>query len=66
MVAGLAYASARELGMDLDGLRSVTTASSGATWFGDKFHDIDWWREGYEANNTIGIWGKTSAPGSMQ
>lgn len=50
-----AYARARELGMDLDKLRAVMSASSGATWFGDRFDDIDWAREGYEAGNTIGI-----------
>jgi 3-hydroxyisobutyrate dehydrogenase len=50
-----AYARARELGVDLDKLRAVMSASSGATWFGDRFHDIDWAREGYEAGNTIGI-----------
>ena len=50
-----AYARARELGADLDALRSVMMASSGSTWFGDHFDDIDWSREGYETNNTIGI-----------
>ena len=50
-----AYYRARELGVDLEALRSVMTASSGATWFGDHFHEIDWSREGYEADNTIGI-----------
>jgi 3-hydroxyisobutyrate dehydrogenase len=50
-----AYARAIELGADLEALRSVMKASSGATWFGDNFQDIDWSREGYETNNTIGI-----------
>ncbi len=50
-----AYARALELGVDLEALRSVMKASSGATWFGDNFHDIDWAREGFEPNNTIGI-----------
>jgi 3-hydroxyisobutyrate dehydrogenase-like beta-hydroxyacid dehydrogenase len=50
-----AYARARELGVGLETLRSVMQASSGATWFGDHFHDIDWSREGYERNNTVGI-----------
>ncbi len=50
-----AYARARELGVDLEALRSVMQASSGGTWFGDHFHDIDWSREGYEAGNTFGI-----------
>jgi 3-hydroxyisobutyrate dehydrogenase-like beta-hydroxyacid dehydrogenase len=50
-----AYARARELGADLETLRSVMQASSGATWFGDHFHEIDWSRQGYEPDNTIGI-----------
>ena len=50
-----AYARARELGADWGALRSVMMASSGSTWFGDHFHEIDWSREGYETNNTIGI-----------
>jgi 3-hydroxyisobutyrate dehydrogenase-like beta-hydroxyacid dehydrogenase len=50
-----AYARAVELGVDLQALRSVMKASSGATWFGDHFHEIDWAREGFEADNTIGI-----------
>jgi len=50
-----AYARARELGVDLETLRSVMKASSGATWFGDHFHEIDWAREGYQTDNTIGI-----------
>ena len=50
-----AYARARELGVDLEALRSVMRASSGATWFGDHFHEIDWSREGHKPDNTIGI-----------
>lgn len=50
-----AYARAKVLGMDLAALRSVMQASSGATWFGDHFHEIDWSHEGYEPDNTIGI-----------
>jgi len=50
-----AYARAVELGADLEALRAVMKASSGATWFGDHFDEIDWAREGYEADNTIGI-----------
>lgn len=50
-----AYARARELGVDLERLRAVMQASSGATWFGDRFHDIDWAREGFAADNTFGI-----------
>jgi putative dehydrogenase len=50
-----AYARARELGVDIEALRTVMKASSGSTWFGDNFGDIDWSREGYGADNTIGI-----------
>ena len=34
------------------------TGNSGATWFGEKIQDNDWWRQGYEANNTVGDSGK--------
>lgn len=54
-VVAVRRAYARELGADLEALRSVMKASSGSTWFDDHFHDIDWSREGFEANNTIGI-----------
>ena len=50
-----AYARAREPGADLQALRSVMKASSGSTWFGDHFDEIDWSREGYQAQNTIAI-----------
>jgi 3-hydroxyisobutyrate dehydrogenase-like beta-hydroxyacid dehydrogenase len=49
------YARARALGADLGALRQVMAASSGSTWFGDRFEEIDWAREGYAADNTIGI-----------
>lgn len=49
------YARARELGADLDALRAVMGASSGSTWFGDHFNDIDWSRQAYATDNTIGI-----------
>ena len=29
--------------------------SSGGTWFGNQFKVIDWAREGYSPDNTIGI-----------
>jgi hypothetical protein len=29
--------------------------SSGGTWYGDRFDDIAWSREGYDPGNTIGI-----------
>jgi 3-hydroxyisobutyrate dehydrogenase-like beta-hydroxyacid dehydrogenase len=50
-----AYARGKVLGADLEALRSVMQASSGATWFGDHFHEIDWSHQGYEPDNTIGI-----------
>jgi 3-hydroxyisobutyrate dehydrogenase len=50
-----AYARARELGADLGALRAVMNVSSGATWFGSHFHEIDWSHDGYEPDNTIGI-----------
>lgn len=49
------YELARRLGVDVTGLRQVMAASSGATWFGDHFEDIDWSRQGYDPANTIGI-----------
>ncbi len=29
--------------------------SSGSNWYADNFDDIEWSREGYDADNTIGI-----------
>lgn len=49
------YARALALGMDLEALRDVMRASSGSTWFGNHFYDIDWSREGYAKTNTVGI-----------
>jgi 3-hydroxyisobutyrate dehydrogenase-like beta-hydroxyacid dehydrogenase len=49
------YARAAALGVDLAPLREVMRASSGSTWFGDNFFDIDWSREGYAKTNTYGI-----------
>ena len=50
-----AYEMARILNVDLPHLREVMSASSGATWFGNRFDEIAWAREGYESGNTIGI-----------
>lgn len=50
-----AYEMADALNVDLDRLRTVMRASSGATWYGDRFDDIDWARQGYDSSNTIGI-----------
>jgi 3-hydroxyisobutyrate dehydrogenase-like beta-hydroxyacid dehydrogenase len=43
------------LGVDQGQLRQVMAASSGSTWFGNQFDQIDWSREGYDIANTIGI-----------
>jgi len=43
------------LGVDQGQLRQVMAASSGSTWFGNQFDQIDWSREGYDVANTIGI-----------
>jgi 3-hydroxyisobutyrate dehydrogenase-like beta-hydroxyacid dehydrogenase len=50
-----AFARAQGLGMDIEALRAVMTASSGATWFGSRFDVIDWSHEGYSPDNTLGI-----------
>ena len=50
-----AMAAAAELGLAPARLREVMRQSSGATWFGDRFDDIAWAREGHDAGNTIGI-----------
>ena len=36
-------------------LLQIMSESSGGTWYGNQFHEIDWAREGYSAENTIGI-----------
>ena len=54
-VARRAYDMARSLDVDLLHLREVMSASSGATWYGDRFDEISWAREGYDSDNTIGI-----------
>ena len=54
-VARRAYDMARRLDVDLVHLREVMSVSSGATWYGDRFDEISWAREGYDAGNTIGI-----------
>lgn len=48
-------AMAEGLGINLDLLRDVMRESSGATWYGDRFEQISWAREGYDPANTIGI-----------
>ncbi len=50
-----AFDIARQLNVEIDQLREVMAASSGATWFGDRFDEIAWARQGYDPENTIGI-----------
>ncbi|MDH3452313.1 MAG: NAD(P)-dependent oxidoreductase [Gammaproteobacteria bacterium] len=46
---------AQKAGVDPALLHQVMRASSGANWYVDNFDSIDWGREGYAPNNTIGI-----------
>lgn len=46
---------AETLGMDKDSLLNVIGQSSGQTWFGSRFNDIDWACEGHDPANTVGI-----------
>jgi len=50
-----ALASAQALGLDRRRLLDVMAMSSGSTWYGDNIDAIDWSRQGYDPNNTIGI-----------
>ncbi len=50
-----AYDMAAALDIDIEALREIMAQSSGATWFGDNFERIDWSRQGYQRDNTIGI-----------
>ena len=36
-------------------LLQIMSESSGGTWYGNQFHEIDWAREGYSTENTSGI-----------
>ncbi|GJL82742.1 MAG: 3-hydroxyisobutyrate dehydrogenase [marine bacterium B5-7] len=47
--------AATRLGIDPVRLRQIMSQSSGSTWYGDRFDEIPWSREGYQADNTIGI-----------
>ncbi len=47
--------AANHVGIDQKLLREVMSKSSGETWFGNRFEDIEWAQEGYAADNTIGI-----------
>ncbi len=46
---------AETLGLDKDVLLNVMGQSSGQTWFGSHFDEIDWSGEGHDPANTIGI-----------
>ena len=50
-----ALQAAGALGVDRSTLLGVMRSSSGGTWFGDNFDDIDWAFEGYDPANTMGI-----------
>ena len=49
----LEWGKAQEL--DVDALLAVMNDSSGQTWFGSNFHDIEFSQDGFEDDNTIGI-----------
>lgn len=46
---------ADELGMDETRMLALMHDSSGQTWFGSGFEDIEFSRDGYDVENTIGI-----------
>ncbi len=46
---------AEELDIDQDRLLALIHDSSGQTWFGSAFNDIEFSRDGYSDDNTIGI-----------
>lgn len=46
---------ADELGVDEDRLMALMNDSSGQTWFGSNFDHIEFARDGYDSENTIGI-----------
>lgn len=50
-----AYLWADRLGVDAGRLRALMHDSSGQTWFGSNFNDIEFARDGYDPENTIGI-----------
>lgn len=50
-----AMAAAQALGVGAELLTNVMAQSSGGTWYGDNFAEIDWAAEGYDPENTIGI-----------
>lgn len=50
-----ALTAAEGYGISQEKLLDVMRTSSGSTWYGDNFADIDWAREGYAPTNTMGI-----------
>ena len=50
-----ALARATAWGLAPERLLEIMQASSGATWFGREFANIDWAREGYADGNTMAI-----------
>ncbi len=50
-----ALKSAAALGVGSQTIREIMRTSSGGTWFGDNYDNIDWAGEGYDPSNTIGI-----------
>lgn len=46
---------ADELGIDEKRLLDLMHTSSGQTWFGSNFNDIEFARDGFDIENTIGI-----------
>ena len=48
-------AQAEKLDIDEQRLLTVMSESSGQTWFGTNFNNINWAAEGYDRTNTIGI-----------
>ncbi len=61
-VAGSAMAGVRQaldwaddLGLDQDRLLALMNDSSGQTWFGTNFEKIEFARDGYDRDNTVGI-----------
>ncbi len=52
---GQALGWADDLGVDRDRLLALMNDSSGLTWFGLNFNEIEFSRDGYDSENTLGI-----------
>ena len=46
---------AQKFGLDIDALFKTIDTSSGQTWFGTNRADIEWFKENFENDNTMGI-----------